>query len=82
MRDRVLKISSQVLNVPLEQLHDESSPDTIANWDSLKHMNLILAIEEEFSVAFSDNEVAGMQNVGSIVETLGRRTQQRNSMQR
>lgn len=70
MLDRVLRIVSQVMEVPVEQLDEESSPDTIENWDSLKHMNLTLALEEEFNIAFSDEEIVDMLSVQIIVETL------------
>ena len=67
---RILKIVSQVMEVPLEQLNKESSPDTIENWESLKHMNLVLALEEEFDVSFSDIEIVEMLSVEIIAETL------------
>lgn len=70
MLNRVLKIVSQVMEVPLEQLNEESSPDTVKNWDSLKHMNLILALEEEFDVTFSDEEIVELLSVEIIVEVL------------
>jgi acyl carrier protein len=78
MKDRILKVLSQVLNVPVEQLDEESSPDTLENWDSLKHMNLILALEETFAVAFSDDEVVEMLSVGKIVETVEKKAQKGN----
>ena len=70
MLNRILKIVSQVMEVPLEQINEESSPDTVKNWDSLKHMNLILALEEEFNITFSDGEIVEMLNVEIIVEVL------------
>ena len=70
MLNRILKIVNQVMDVPLEQLSEESSPDTVKNWDSLKHMNLILALEEEFEVTFSDEEIVDLLSVEIIVETL------------
>lgn len=70
MKDRAVEIVSQIMNVPIEQLDDDSSPDTVENWDSLKHMNLILALEEEFAIAFSDDEVVEMLSVRRIVEIL------------
>ena len=73
MRNEILEIISQVMNTPVELLNDETSPDTIENWDSLKHMNLILALEEKFSVSFSDDEIVSMLNVGSIVETVSKK---------
>ena len=58
------------MNVSVEQLDEDSSPDTVKNWDSLKHMNLILAIEEEFAIAFSDEEIVDMLSIRRIVEIL------------
>ncbi len=62
-------IVSQVMNVPVEALSVDSSPDTVENWDSLKHMNLILALEEEFNVTFSDEDIVQLLSVEIIIET-------------
>ena len=70
MSDRVFKIVSQVMDVPAEQIQMDSSPDTVESWDSLKHMNLILALEEEFNMTFSDEEIIEMLSVKIIIETL------------
>lgn len=67
VRDEVFKVVSDVLNVPLSQVNEESSPDTMAQWDSLQHMNLILALEEKFKVQFRENQIVDMLNVKSIV---------------
>ena len=47
---------SAVFEVSVDKIKDNASPDTIVSWDSLKHMNLIIALEEEFNVEFSDSE--------------------------
>ena len=75
MRDGVLEIVSQVMGVPKAKLNDDSSPNTIENWDSLKHMNLILALEEKFSVSFSDEEIVSMLSVRGIVDTVSKKNQ-------
>lgn len=74
MKDRIVEVISQILNVPIEQLDDDSSPDTVQNWDSIKHMSLILALEEKFRVAFSADEVVEMLSVGRIIEVLKKKT--------
>jgi acyl carrier protein len=73
MQNEILEIVSQVMNVPKEQLNDESSPNTIKNWDSLKHMNLILALEEKYAVSFSDDEIVSMLSVKGILELLSKK---------
>jgi acyl carrier protein len=66
MQARVLTVVSQVLGVSVDTLTDDSSPDSIEGWDSLKHMNLVLALEEEFGIRFSDEQIVQMLSVGSI----------------
>ena len=75
MKDRVFKIVSQMMEVPVDQLNEKSSPDTVEKWDSLKHMNLILALEEEFGVQFSDGEIVDMLSVELIVLTIKEKTE-------
>lgn len=70
MLKRVIKVVSQVMNVPADGISPESSPDTIGAWDSLKHMNLVLALEEEFAIAFTDEEIVDLLSVRIIAETL------------
>ena len=70
MEKKLYKILSQVLNVPIEQINNESSPDTIDGWDSLKHMNLVLAIEQEFNIQFTEEQIFEMLNVALIKESL------------
>ena len=53
---------SFVFSISIEEIDDESSPDTIESWDSLKQMNLVIALEEEFSIELKDNETVEMLN--------------------
>lgn len=55
------------MNVPLEQVSEDSSPDTISGWDSLAHMNLVLALEEELRVEFTDVQIVDMLNAKLIM---------------
>jgi acyl carrier protein len=70
LRDRVVRVTSQVLNLPAEVITEESSPRTVEGWDSLGHMNLMLALEEEFGVQFSDERIMQLLSVGAIVQAL------------
>lgn len=70
LEKKIFKIVSQVMEVSLEQVNEDSSPDTIEKWDSLQHMNLVLALEQEFKISFSDQEIVEMLNVKIIMETL------------
>tara|TARA_B100000787_G_scaffold165136_1_gene148664 strand:- start:1082 stop:1303 length:222 start_codon:yes stop_codon:yes gene_type:complete len=70
MEDRVKKVMSDVFNIDIKSINDGSSPDNIENWDSLKHMNLIIALEEELEIEFSDEEIGDSMNYALIVNIL------------
>ena len=70
MNKKVFKIVSQVMGIPVEEVNEDSSPDTISQWDSLQHMNLILALEEEFKIQFTGDQTVSMLNVKLILLTL------------
>jgi acyl carrier protein len=54
------QVMATVLRVPADSINDDTSMDTVEGWDSLKHMNLVLAIEEEFKVSIPDEDAANI----------------------
>jgi acyl carrier protein len=51
-------------------VHDQTTAEDIEDWDSLEHINLIVALEEEFGMKFTMGEVTGMKNVGEAVDII------------
>jgi len=70
IKENIKEVMSLVLEVPAENIDDGSSPDTIESWDSLKHMNLIVALEEEFKIQFTDEEIVEMMSFSIIESTI------------
>lgn len=70
MEERIKKVFSNVFNLDIETINNESSPDNIESWDSLKHMNLILALEEEFEIEFDEQEIVDSMSYALIVHIL------------
>ena len=67
MLEKTRAIVADIFEVPLETVTPQSSPDTIATWDSMHHLNLVLALEQEFSVQFSPEEIEQLLSVELIV---------------
>lgn len=73
-RNEVLK----KLNVIFRDVFDDDSivinnrttSNDIEEWDSIEHINLIGAVEDEFSMRFKMKEVSGMKNVGEMVDII------------
>jgi len=47
-----------------------SLPDNIDAWDSLKHMNMVVALEDEFNVQFTDDNIIELINMKLIKAVL------------
>ena len=52
------------------EVHDETTSDDIEDWDSLEHINLIAAVEQQFGVKFNMGQVVSMKNVGEMVDII------------
>ncbi len=70
MEDRIKRVMSTILGVDEALINENTSPSTVKRWDSLKHMNLILAIEEEFEIKLSDEDIIEMLNFKLICMIL------------
>lgn len=50
--------------------HAELSAKDVPEWDSISHIRLVVAVEEEFSITLTTAELAGLQNVGQMVDLI------------
>jgi acyl carrier protein len=66
---RIQRSVADVFEVSLESVRPESSPDTIATWDSLRHLNLVLTLEQDFGVQFAPEEIEQLLSV-ELIEAL------------
>jgi len=67
---RFYTLLASMLSVPRDQLGRASARDTVPQWDSLKHMHLMLALEDEFVVEFDDDEIASFTSAGALLDAL------------
>ena len=51
-------------------LNYETTANDILEWNSLKHLILIIAIEKQFKIKFSPLDLASMQNIGEMIKTI------------
>jgi acyl carrier protein len=69
--ERVSSIAADVLELPATKISADSSPETIETWDSVHHLNLVLALEQEFNLQFEPEEIDQMKDIQHILEILG-----------
>ncbi len=70
MDSKLRQVVARVFQIRPETLEPESGPHSIPTWDSAGHINLILTLEQEFGVQFSEDEVVEMISVEAIGAAL------------
>jgi acyl carrier protein len=73
--DQIRTMASDLFGVPAERINAASSPETIENWDSIQHLNLVLAVEEKFGVQFSPEEIEQMKTIGETAKLVENKLQ-------
>lgn len=68
--ERIKDVMSGVFGIDADTLDEESSQDNVEGWDSIKHLDLIVSLEEEFGVSIPIEEVGNLTNFKYIKLTL------------
>lgn len=68
--DQIRTLASDLFATPLDQISSSSSPETLETWDSVQHLNLVLAVEEKFHLQLSPEEIEEMKTVGDVVKVV------------
>ncbi|HOK41287.1 MAG TPA: acyl carrier protein [bacterium] len=60
--DEIKEVMADIFGIEKNLIEEFSSPETIPNWDSLRHMNLILSLEKKFNIQFTPDEMMELLN--------------------
>jgi acyl carrier protein len=69
--NEVRVIAADVFAVDAKTLNAGSSPEQVEAWDSVQHLNLVLALEGKYGIQFEPKEMEEMNNLGRIAAVLG-----------
>ena len=70
MSEKLYRVISKVFSVPISEINDESSPETIESWDSFNGLILVDELENSFNVKFSISEIIDVKSVKDIKKHL------------
>lgn len=73
---QVRQIAADIFSLSWEAVTPQSSPDTIDSWDSIQHVNLVLALEQNFNVQFLPEDIAEMSTIELIALLVERKLTQ------
>jgi len=67
---KIKQIMAIIFDTTKENIPDDAEPLKIDQWDSLNHMQLIVALEQEFDIKFSDDELTELLNLSLITAII------------
>jgi acyl carrier protein len=70
VQTKLTGIMREFFDDPSLVVSDQLTAADVDGWDSLTHVDLIVAVEEEFKIRLSTGDVRGLKNVGSFVDLI------------
>ena len=70
MDDKIKKIMSEVFSVSIESISEDSSRQNLESWNSLNHLQMVFALEDEFQITLSPSEATRIIDFQSVKELL------------
>jgi len=71
--NRLVGVFRQLFGDDSLSLSRETTAQDVKGWDSLMHINLIVAVEREFKIRFTTREITTLRNVGDLVDLIVRK---------
>ena len=68
--DRIKQVLASVLNVDVGEITEDTSQDTLDVWDSLKQMDLVVALEDEFKMSFTQEQIIEMMTFSVVLQIV------------
>ena len=68
--DKLVEIVCTLLEIEPDQVTESLSPETVEQWDSLNHLNICVAVGQEYNFELTTNEMAEIRNLGDLARLI------------
>lgn len=74
IHEKLTGIMRELFRQPDLDVTEATTAADVAGWDSLAHINFVLAVEKGFGITLTTREVRGMKNVGALIDIIAKKT--------
>ncbi len=74
MDEKIIGIFREILNDPTLDIDENTTAADVNGWDSFNHINLIMCIEDEYSISFTTAEIGQMGRVADLLQMIKSKT--------
>ncbi len=75
MQDEIKDVIADVLGVSVASLTDDLAPGDIPEWDSLRHVMVLTALEKTFNIKFQREELLDVEDLSELVALVEEKAQ-------
>ena len=76
MKERINKVLKETFpSISTIEIDGDWGPDNIEEWDSLNHLNMVLALDQEFNITLEFDEVLSIEKIKDIYELIGKKVE-------
>ena len=73
MGPAIEKVVAEIFEIDATEISDEMTPENVDKWDSLNHLRLVTALEQQFGIRLSMQDIQSMQSIASLKTVVGQR---------
>lgn len=73
MKEKIIEILSQVLEIPTAEIGQDFSKEKAENWDSIAHLTIIAELEESFNISFEPEEMEQINSLKDIYNIIAQK---------
>jgi acyl carrier protein len=70
MELKLVEIMAPIFEVEESEMSENASPENVEKWDSLAHMNLVIALEQEFDIQFTEDQIVESLSFKALADIL------------
>ncbi|PWU14624.1 MAG: acyl carrier protein [Verrucomicrobia bacterium] len=74
IHQKLTSVFRDVFDNPALEISEATTAKDVEGWDSITHVNLIVAVEEAFGTSFTTKDVKGLTNVGDLIRLIAKRS--------
>ncbi len=67
---QIKQVMAAVFSLQLDAIDQTSNNENVSKWDSISHMNLVVALEDSFNLEFLDKEISALTSYPKILESI------------
>jgi acyl carrier protein len=71
---RVIELAAEIFAVPTHRLDRDTTPNDVESWDSVAQLNLLVALEDEYSIQFTSEDADRAHSLGAVAALVTERS--------